>query len=714
LSLGVKKPAEKEKHKDHGSNGKSKRPTSLDIPFAAGKRDAVAAKLPSPNGTDKQARLTCKCGASYGASRFQGATGSFVCPGCRFRSMDPLNLVVKGSKGMLNLKLVQRPIVPEDAKLQATFRFKMDATDIKEWRKLGDNVEARMCRLDCYDAYQCWPNFLSFKVNGRPCFTIKEPRPGHKRRDLPHRISPNLKPGSNVFEVSVKDKNVQNFALALLRTRPQLPKDMCKHVSCRGVEECKQKVMDTMFASSLDGCIEDSFTAAADRSRLFCPISLARIRTPARGKKCRHLQCFDLETYLISNQKMSVINKRWRCPVCDITVKPPGDLFIDTFFVKILAETGEYDEEVAFDSTGSWTVSSVCVPLSESEDELPFVSQPLPVSSPLVADDISDDDVAVTEEQPGKADESDAEAVEAEDVGLASADENDAPDADAAVEASKQDDAASDDAVDEAVVEKNDDADDDVVEKSDDAADNDVMEKSDDADNAVVEKSDDAADDAVVKKAVLWLNHLWLKNTNGQPLVEYSAHTTGSCDGSCGSRIFPGEHVMDCRPCNFWLCDRCSGFQAGSQDHDRPTAEGEPMGSPPASSPPASSPVNWGSGSPSASSPDNCDSDGECQADPYMMPTKDDDVDEEFVASLKSPVDGEAPVDGVRRTTSRGKLIRTLSMSMIATPAPLASPAPGSPGEAVTLLSPEPGEASDPDDPLGLDNPTPKRMRVLA
>jgi hypothetical protein len=427
-----------------------------------------------------------------------------------------------------------------------------------------------MCRLDCYDAYQCWPNYFSFKVNGRPAFTIDAPKAGHKRRDLPHRISANLKPGVNVFEVTTKDQNVQNFALAVLRTRPQLPKDMCKHVRCIGVEECKQKVMDLMFASSLDGCIEDFQCAASDRARLICPISLARIRTPVRGKKCRHMQCFDLEAYLVSNQKMSAINKRWTCPICDAPVKPPSDLFIDTWFVQILAETGRYDEEVAFDSTGGYRVSAVADPDDLSEDELPVVAQ-APTGSAKPQDDDVCSDAEMLGEQQGKADGSDVEAVGVEDddaVDLASGDDNDAVEANAG------------------------------------------------------DKED------------------------------------------------------------------------SNQDDDRPAADGEPMGSPS-----ASSPANLGSASPDpgcSASPDP-GSDGEdedlCQTDPYgggePAQKDEDEVDEDFVATLRaSPPDVEEGAKSEESGTSK-----RMRMSMIATPAPLASPAIGSPVEA----------SDHEDDPLGLD-----------
>ena len=48
---------------------------------------------------------------------------------------------------------------------------------------------------------------------------------------------------------------------------------------------------------------------------LLCPLSRMPIKTPVRGRDCKHLQCFDLLTYLHSNK--TVTGSRWRCPVCN-------------------------------------------------------------------------------------------------------------------------------------------------------------------------------------------------------------------------------------------------------------------------------------------------------------------------------------------------------------------------------------------------------------
>jgi len=48
---------------------------------------------------------------------------------------------------------------------------------------------------------------------------------------------------------------------------------------------------------------------------LLCPLTRMPIKTPVRGRDCKHLQCFDLLTYLHSNK--TVTGSRWRCPVCN-------------------------------------------------------------------------------------------------------------------------------------------------------------------------------------------------------------------------------------------------------------------------------------------------------------------------------------------------------------------------------------------------------------
>ena len=57
---------------------------------------------------------------------------------------------------------------------------------------------------------------------------------------------------------------------------------------------------------------EDGVEQTAIKVSLKCPITYRRISLPARGHDCKHIQCFDLESYLQLNCERG----SWKCPVC--------------------------------------------------------------------------------------------------------------------------------------------------------------------------------------------------------------------------------------------------------------------------------------------------------------------------------------------------------------------------------------------------------------
>jgi len=289
-----------------------------------------------------ESTLACACGVTFKAQRISKQSGPdsgvLSCPACQLRSMDPFNEVLEGLRGMLKFMVIQPPIVPTDAREKAAIKFGFNIPRLQEWRKNGHSIEIRMCRLDIHNGHHVWPSSFTFIVNERQVFEVSPAKALKKRRDVPQIISAELRSAVNSIEVQIEDGDIQRFALAIVRTAPILPRQLCKRVSCLEDEACRQRVKDLLFSSMLEGSSEGVRCAAVchNRSRLICPITLARIETPVRGHKCRHLQCFDLEAYLVSNRGIQAFNKRWHCPVCDLLLKPPVDLFIDTFLVQIL------------------------------------------------------------------------------------------------------------------------------------------------------------------------------------------------------------------------------------------------------------------------------------------------------------------------------------------------------------------------------------------
>uniref|UniRef100_A0A2I2Y6J1 Zinc finger MIZ-type containing 2 n=1 Tax=Gorilla gorilla gorilla TaxID=9595 RepID=A0A2I2Y6J1_GORGO len=95
---------------------------------------------------------------------------------------------------------------------------------------------------------------------------------------------------------------------------------------------------------------EDGVEQTAIKVSLKCPITFRRIQLPARGHDCRHIQCFDLESYLQLNCERGT----WRCPVCNKTALLEG-LEVDQYMLGILIYIQNSDyEEITIDPTCSW------------------------------------------------------------------------------------------------------------------------------------------------------------------------------------------------------------------------------------------------------------------------------------------------------------------------------------------------------------------------
>lgn len=96
---------------------------------------------------------------------------------------------------------------------------------------------------------------------------------------------------------------------------------------------------------------------------LTCPLTFRRMTLPSRGQDCRHLQCFDLESYLKYNAEKG--GNGWKCPVCNKNT-PLEALEIDQFTWSVL-QTPKFSEvdEVMMDQNAGISLS----PQIKSEDD---------------------------------------------------------------------------------------------------------------------------------------------------------------------------------------------------------------------------------------------------------------------------------------------------------------------------------------------------------
>ena len=119
-----------------------------------------------------------------------------------------------------------------------------------------------------------------------------------------------------------------------------------------------EDTLEILRENLLGSDTEDCGVVNNDREnlRLNCSITLNRIQTPVRGHKCRHMQCFDLDSYLTVTAQSRAFNQRWKCPECHLVVRP-ADLRVDCLFRNILEKATDRAAEVLVLADGSWSVS---------------------------------------------------------------------------------------------------------------------------------------------------------------------------------------------------------------------------------------------------------------------------------------------------------------------------------------------------------------------
>lgn len=103
---------------------------------------------------------------------------------------------------------------------------------------------------------------------------------------------------------------------------------------------------------------------------LQCPISYSRMKYPSRSIFCKHLQCFDAQWFLESQNQVPT----WACPVCQRNIDLQ-DLALCEFIEGIIGSTSEENEQVEINVDGSWKVlHEEDVNLSDGEEQKPVLA----------------------------------------------------------------------------------------------------------------------------------------------------------------------------------------------------------------------------------------------------------------------------------------------------------------------------------------------------
>ncbi|KAM6956700.1 zinc finger MIZ domain-containing protein 1a isoform 2-T2 [Aplochiton taeniatus] len=213
-----------------------------------------------------------------------------------------------------------------------------------------------------------WPASVQVSVNATP-LTIE--RGDNKTSHKPLHLKHVCQPGRNTIQITVTACCCSHLFVLQLVHRPSVRSVLQGLLKKRllPAEHCITKIkrnFSSVAASAgnttLNG--EDGVEQTAIKVSLKCPVTFRRIQLPARGHDCKHVQCFDLESYLQLNCERGT----WRCPVCNKTALLEG-LEVDQYMWGILnaIQNSEF-EEVTIDPTCSWRPVPIKSDLHIKED----------------------------------------------------------------------------------------------------------------------------------------------------------------------------------------------------------------------------------------------------------------------------------------------------------------------------------------------------------
>lgn len=132
--------------------------------------------------------------------------------------------------------------------------------------------------------------------------------------------------------------------------------------------DTQRTIMKTLSAQETGGDFQIATTSL--RIPLICPATYTRMKLPGRATTCAHVHCFDIEGYLRMNEKnpsksrslhlsriafhCSSFFSAWLCPVCH-KIAAFSDLFVDQFFLDVIAQCPPNTKSIEYDIHGRWT-----------------------------------------------------------------------------------------------------------------------------------------------------------------------------------------------------------------------------------------------------------------------------------------------------------------------------------------------------------------------
>jgi len=159
-----------------------------------------------------------------------------------------------------------------------------------------------------------WPTNSTFdmRVNEREVRVVKgNPNPGHNKKpsyDQSCDITTYWKDGINKVEVFTNASSPYVLVINLMK------KHTVNHL-LQTVQTRSNSNFDAAFAQVKQSFQKqkDDLQEISSKVSLMDPLSRKSLELPARATTCGHLQCFDLRSFLMMNERVP----KWKCPHCN-------------------------------------------------------------------------------------------------------------------------------------------------------------------------------------------------------------------------------------------------------------------------------------------------------------------------------------------------------------------------------------------------------------
>ncbi|CEI66915.1 hypothetical protein FVEN_g8563 [Fusarium venenatum] len=322
--------------------------------------------------------------------------------------------------------------VPEDYMRQLTRKIEGTGLPFCYYSEGSYRCRLRMCMLpeaqpdpkehDWVVTATSWPSYIFFVLNNKQ---LELRRKQHFGKDQPVELTDFLLKGENHLRISyppVNQNNTSGFkyfiAIEIVETiSHDAVCNMIKSIRRCSPDQTMARIKRRLQPSDSDDIIIEDETLTIS---LADPFSATRFKDPVRGSQCKHLECFDLETWLQTRPpkpeqigggpkqqggEPSMVDV-WRCPICSLDARP-SSLWIDGYFAGVrrsLIGIGDMrTKSISVTANGRWAPVLAADDTDDENTPAPqprntvngnAVKQPRPsvTTAPTVIEILDDDD----------------------------------------------------------------------------------------------------------------------------------------------------------------------------------------------------------------------------------------------------------------------------------------------------------------------------------